>query len=73
MGKTQRPSGASAATFVVRIYRVDQGRRGGVVGVVETVGEDVKTAFTNVDELWSILTAKRPAGAAGPTAQGGGH
>jgi hypothetical protein len=46
---------AVAASYIVRIYRLDKKRHGGVVGVVETVGKELKTAFTNLDELWNIL------------------
>jgi hypothetical protein len=48
---------ATVASHIVRVYRFDGKRRGGIVGVVETVGNDVKTAFTNVDELWHILNS----------------
>ncbi|KJS33039.1 MAG: hypothetical protein VR64_03755 [Desulfatitalea sp. BRH_c12] len=46
------------ANYIVRIYRFEGTRQGGVVGLVETIGREVKTAFTTVDELWRILKAE---------------
>ena len=49
------------SSYIVRIYRLDGKRRGRVVGVVETIGKEVKTAFTTVDELWNILNSEADA------------
>lgn len=47
-------------THVVRIYRYEKNNPKRLVGIVETIGEggegdEVKKAFTNLDELWQIL------------------
>ncbi|RJQ79668.1 MAG: hypothetical protein C4519_10875 [Desulfobacteraceae bacterium] len=59
MDEKRRAPDAFVANYIVRIYRFDKKRGGGVVGIVETVGEDVKTAFTSVDELWNILKSEK--------------
>ncbi len=46
-------------TYIVRVYRQAPDNPRAIVGVVETVGEEVKTAFTNLDELWAIIKAER--------------
>ncbi|RJQ82130.1 MAG: hypothetical protein C4519_08150 [Desulfobacteraceae bacterium] len=58
MDEKRRAPDTFVANYIVRIYRFDGKRRGGVVGIVETVGEDVKTAFTNADDLWNILNSE---------------
>ncbi len=68
MAENQCPRGRFVANHIVRVYRMEKKRRSGVVGVVETVGNDVKKAFTNVDELWAILTAPCGADEGGPAA-----
>jgi hypothetical protein len=62
MDKKSSESDKIVTSHIVRIYRLDKTRRGEVLGVVETVGEHVKTAFTNVDELWNILESKQKGG-----------
>ena len=44
-------------SFIVRIYRHEKKKPRSLVGVVESAGVEEKKAFTNLDELWSILTA----------------
>gem|GEM_PF-1433091 len=58
MDQKRRAPDTLVDSYIVRIYRFDGKRRGGVVGIVETVGEDVQTAFTNVDDLWNILNSE---------------
>jgi hypothetical protein len=41
--------------YVLRIYRREKNDPQIVVGVVEEVGVEGNKAFTNLDELWSIL------------------
>jgi len=41
--------------YIIRIYRFDENKHRGIVGVVEEVGVKEKKAFTNYDELWEIL------------------
>ena len=41
--------------FIVRIYRCEENRPDHYVGVVENVTSEEKHAFSNYDELWSIL------------------
>ena len=43
-------------SHVVRIYRCEDGPQRRLVGVVETPGAEHRRAFTNVDELWAILS-----------------
>jgi hypothetical protein len=42
--------------YIVRIYRFERDRPQSIVGVVEEVGIEGKRAFTNLDELWGILS-----------------
>lgn len=49
------------AHYIVRIYRFNKNKPGGLVGVVEEVGTRFKKAFTNYDELWDILIASKSA------------
>jgi hypothetical protein len=44
-------------SYVVRIYRVLEDRPQQLVGVVEQPGQALPLAFSNIDELWSILVA----------------
>jgi len=42
-------------TYVVRVYRRDPTRPDEVVGIVEQVGTERTTRFSNVEELSAIL------------------
>jgi len=42
--------------YVVRIYRCEKNNPRNLVGVVEEVGAEERKAFTNLDELWKILS-----------------
>lgn len=42
-------------TYIVRIYRFEDENPFNLVGVVEEVGVEGRKAFTNYEELWSIL------------------
>lgn len=42
--------------YVVRIYRCEKNNPRNLVGVVEEVGVEERKAFTNLDELWKILS-----------------
>jgi len=42
-------------TYIVRIYRFEDGNPLNLVGVVEEVGVEGRKKFTNYEELWSIL------------------
>jgi len=44
-------------SYVVRIYRFEEKHPLSLVGVVEEVGVKGKKAFTNLDELWKILSS----------------
>lgn len=52
----------SLKNYVLRIYRYENKRPDKIVGIVEEVGAEDKRAFTNMDELWQILshTVKTP-------------
>ena len=43
---------------IVRIYRCEKNNPCNLVGVVEEEGDDERKAFTNLDELWKILSFK---------------
>ena len=58
------PPNLPTPSYVVRVYRCEANERRRVVGVVETVGQQPQRAFTNVEELWQILT--EGAGLPGP-------
>jgi hypothetical protein len=45
--------------YVLRIYRREKNSRRRLAGVVEEVGVEGNKAFTNLDELWSILNSSR--------------
>ena len=51
--------------YLVRIHRKAEYNPGIVVGVAEEVGVEGNKAFSNVDELWSILNPSK-AGTAKP-------
>jgi len=44
--------------YIVRIYRHEKDKPQRFMGIVETVGEEGKKAFTRYDELWEILNAE---------------
>jgi hypothetical protein len=46
--------------YVLRIYRREKNDPQIVVGVVEEVGVRGNKAFSNLDELWSILNSSKP-------------
>ena len=47
------------ANYIVRVYRFEKKKAGGLVGVVEEVGLKGKKAFTNLSELWDILSSSK--------------
>ena len=59
MKPTQIPRAVGIESYIVRIYRRRPGRGRLLIGVVEQVGRDRRTAFGSADELWRILTAAR--------------
>lgn len=42
-------------SFIVRVYRRGGKKSRRIVGVVESVFDNSKLAFENVDDLWDIL------------------
>jgi hypothetical protein len=56
-------------SYIVRIYRRRPGRERVLIGVVEHVGRDRRSAFGSADELWQILTASRAVPSAGISAK----
>ena len=50
-------------SYVVRVYRVKEDHPHQLVGVIEQPGQVLPLAFSNVDELWVILTAPVMTGA----------
>jgi hypothetical protein len=46
----------SMNNYILRIYRLDRKRPSTLVGLVEDVETKEKKAFTNVQELWNILS-----------------
>jgi hypothetical protein len=46
-------------SYIVRIYRGEKDNSRNLVGIVEEVERDEKKAFTNLDELWTILNSTR--------------
>ncbi len=44
-------------TFIIRVYRHEKDKLRSLAGIVEEVGVEEKTGFTNYDELWKILNA----------------
>jgi hypothetical protein len=49
-------------SYIVRVYRLEKDNPRLLVGTVEKVGAQGKTAFTNLDELWEIMNAGRDHG-----------
>jgi hypothetical protein len=45
--------------YVLRIYRREKNDPRRLVGVVEEVGVEGNEAFSNLDELWSILNPSK--------------
>ena len=45
--------------YVVRIYRRAGKKSRILIGTVEVAGTETKTAFSNADELWEILSRRR--------------
>ena len=43
-------------SYILRVYRLDSRNPKNLVGVVEEVGRSQKKAFTNLEELWEILS-----------------
>jgi hypothetical protein len=46
-------------TYIVRVYRYTPNNPRAIIGVVETIGNQGRQAFTNLDELWEILNEKK--------------
>jgi len=53
------PKPAFSINYIVRIYGFEKNRPGHLIGVVEEVGIKGKKAFTNLNELWDILSASK--------------
>ncbi len=53
-------------SFIIRIYRQEDGVREKLLGIVEWPGEGRKFAFTEREELWRILVPGEQQG--GPAA-----
>ena len=49
-------------SYVVRVYRVQEDHPRQLIGVVEQPGQGLPFAFSNIDELWTILVAPVTAG-----------
>jgi hypothetical protein len=47
------------ASYVVRVYRFGKNQPHNLVGVVEEAGIKGKKAFTNLTELWAIISSSR--------------
>jgi hypothetical protein len=46
----------SLNNYILRVYRLDPKKPQSLVGLVEEVGVKEKKAFTNLQELWDILS-----------------
>ena len=46
-------------SYILRVYRLDRKNPKNLVGVVEEVGHKQKKAFTNLEELWEILSQQK--------------
>ena len=46
----------SMNNYILRVYRLDRKKPHSLVGLVEGVETKKKMAFTNVQELWDILS-----------------
>jgi hypothetical protein len=49
-------------SYVVRIYRRDGKKSRILVGTVEAAGNERKMAFSNIEELWEILSHRKGRG-----------
>jgi hypothetical protein len=47
------------ASYVIRVYRFGKNQPHNLVGVVEEAGVKGKRAFTNLAELWAIISSSR--------------
>ena len=45
--------------YLIRIHRPEKNNPGKLVGVVEEVGVEGNRAFSNLDQLWSILNPSK--------------
>lgn len=43
-------------SYILRVYREPVREKRGIIGIIEEIGANEKRAFTNVDELWELLT-----------------
>lgn len=59
-------------TYIIRVYRFQKGNPRQLVGIVEAVEDERrgKRAFTGLDDLWDILSARRPEGSSGLSRSG---
>jgi hypothetical protein len=48
-----------STNYIVRIYRWVKNKPNSLVGIVEEVGVKGKKAFTNLNELWEILSSSK--------------
>ncbi|MDI6763475.1 MAG: hypothetical protein QME83_10655 [Thermodesulfobacteriota bacterium] len=53
------PGKTVLSNYIVRIYRFQKNNPTNLVGVVEEVGQKGKKAFTNLNELWDILSSSK--------------
>ena len=60
-GKTEssRQNSVSFAAYVVRLYRFQKNKPQRLLGIVEEVGKKKKNAFSDYDELWTILNSSK--------------
>jgi hypothetical protein len=49
-------------TYIVRIYRHGNSSLKKLVGLVEVPGNEERMGFTDLDELWTILSHERNGG-----------
>jgi len=49
----------SMNNYILRIYRLDRKKPHSLVGLVEEVGVKEKKAFTNLQDLWDILSHQK--------------
>jgi hypothetical protein len=57
--KNRYRGGTILKDYVLRIYRRDKNDPRRLAGVVEEVGVEGNKAFSNLDELWSILNPSK--------------
>ena len=53
------PAKPVLANYIVRIYRFEKNKPSSLVGVVEEAGIKGNKAFTNLNELWDILSSSK--------------